>query len=107
MPAVTACWCGTRPLQRFSCSPPPAKNERSSLLGLGVGGLSTGTAAPVYAAPPPTPTPPRHAQGRVEGGEITVHDFAISPQVLREVCSLVRLPLKKRAQGMPGARCAR
>ena len=27
---------------------------------------------------PPPPTPPRHAQERVEGGEITVHDFAIS-----------------------------
>jgi hypothetical protein len=31
---------------------------------------------------PPPPTPPRHAQGRMEGGEITVHDFTISPQVL-------------------------
>jgi hypothetical protein len=28
---------------------------------------------------PPPPTPPRHTQGRVEGGEITVHEFAISP----------------------------
>jgi hypothetical protein len=45
---------------------------------------------------PPPPTPPRHAQGRVGGGEITVHGFAISPQVfLREVCSLVRLSPKR------------
>jgi hypothetical protein len=34
---------------------------------------------------PPPPTPPHHAQVRVEGGGITVHDFAISPHVLREV----------------------
>ena len=34
---------------------------------------------------PPPPTPPHHAQRRVEGGEITVHDSAISPHVLREV----------------------
>jgi hypothetical protein len=27
---------------------------------------------------PPPPTPPRHAQGRVEGGEITTHDFTFS-----------------------------
>ena len=27
---------------------------------------------------PPPPTPPRHAQGRVEGGECTVHRFATS-----------------------------
>ena len=42
--------------------------------------------------PPPTPDqvrgrlPPRHAQGRVEGGEITVHDFAFSRRDASEVC---------------------
>ena len=41
---------------------------------------------------PPTPDQvrgsslPATRKGRVEGGEITLHDFAISPQVLREVC---------------------
>ena len=30
---------------------------------------------------PPPPTPPRHAQERVEGGEITAHNFAISPRI--------------------------
>ena len=40
---------------------------RSGGEGSGVGGLSAGTATSVNAAPPPTP--PHHAQGRVEGGE--------------------------------------
>jgi hypothetical protein len=35
---------------------------------------------------PPPPTPPHHAQRRVEGGEITVHDFAFSPRNSREFC---------------------
>jgi hypothetical protein len=34
---------------------------------------------------PPPPTPPRHAQERVEGGEITVHDSAISKSRLRDL----------------------
>ena len=56
---------------------------------------------------PPPPTPPRHAQRRVEGGEITVHDFAISRRDSPEVCQKFSLPSKQRAQGIPGARCTR
>jgi hypothetical protein len=43
----------------------------------------------------------------VEGGEMTVHGFAISPHVFaRGLPDRWRLE-KQRAQGMPGARCAR
>src|ERR1700676_2669215 len=56
---------------------------------------------------PPPPTPPRHAQGRVEGGEITVHDFAFSPRVFARGIHLFPHPPDQRAQGRPGARCTR
>jgi hypothetical protein len=35
------------------------------------------------------------------------HDFAISPRVSREFCSELPALSEERAQGMPGARCAR
>jgi hypothetical protein len=35
------------------------------------------------------------------------HGFAISPRKSREVCQKFPYPLIQRAQGMPGARCAR
>jgi hypothetical protein len=63
--------------------------------------------------PPPTSRAsfarlgPRHAQGRAEGGEITVHNSAISRHGLPELCHPISLPSDQRAQGMPGARCAR
>src|SRR5580698_774763 len=41
---------------------------RSGGEGLGVGGLSAGTAASMYAAPPPTPNPSPPRAARVEGG---------------------------------------
>ena len=44
---------------------------RSGGEGLGVGGLSAGTAASMYAAPPPTPNPSPPRAARVEGGECT------------------------------------
>jgi hypothetical protein len=56
---------------------------------------------------PPSPTPPRHAQRRVEGGEITAHSFAISRPDMPEVCQKFPYPLDQRAQGTPGARCTR
>ena len=63
--------------------------------------------------PPPTPkselrsSRPHHAQGRVEGGEIIVHGFAISPHVFRARFAFWSAPSKVRARGMPGARCTR
>src|SRR5260370_16455184 len=45
---------------------------------------------------PPPPTPPHHAQRRVEGGEITVHDFAISRRVASEVCQKIPYPPVRR-----------
>jgi hypothetical protein len=61
---------------------------------------------------PPPPTPPRHAQGRVEGGEIIVHDCAISQHDKPEVCQ--KFPaLSNRGRGEAGrpmrpiAACAR
>ena len=58
---------------------------------------------------PPPPTPPRHAQGRVEGGEITAHNFAISPRVSREFCQvrsalLIRGRRECRAPDAPDSR---
>jgi hypothetical protein len=50
-----------------------------------VGGASANSLPDEQADRPP-PTPPHHAQGRVEGGEITVHGFAISQRVAPEVC---------------------
>ncbi len=47
------------------------------------------------------PTPPRHAQGRVEGGERTVHASAISPRVSREVLP-VRSALSDQGAGNAG-----
>jgi hypothetical protein len=35
------------------------------------------------------------------------HDIAISPRISREFCRNVASPKIQRAQGMPGARCAR
>ena len=70
---------------------------RSGGEGLGVGGLSAGTAASVYTAPPPTPdleselcsprTPPRAA--RAEGGEKTGHNNP-PPPTLTEVVTTLR-----------------
>ena len=36
---------------------------------------------------PPPPTPPRHAQERVEGGESIVHGFAIARQPTAVIAS--------------------
>ena len=53
--------------------------------------------------PPPTSRAsfarlgPRHARGRVEGGEITAHSFAFSPRVSREFCQ-VRSALSKQGR---------
>src|SRR5260221_13362274 len=41
---------------------------------------------------PPPPTPPRHAQRRVERGEATVHDFAISFRTARHRHQLLPSP---------------
>src|SRR3984893_16749926 len=76
---------------------PPAKrwggDERSSLLGVGGGGVPQQTRCQrSELIDPPPPTPPHHAQRRVEGGEITVHDFAISRRVAPEVCQKIPYP---------------
>jgi hypothetical protein len=98
----TACPCFQTACQRDGNrrSPPP----RSGGEGSGVGVLQQTRCQRSKPIDPPPPTSrasfarlgPRHARGRVEGGERTVHDFAISQHVfLLEVCSLVRLPLKR------------
>ena len=59
---------------------------------------------------PLTPTPPRHAQRRVEEGEINAAALSRSRQnaFFREVVFIYFPPSKQRAQGKPGARyCAR
>ena len=58
--------------------------------------------------PPPTSRAsfarlgPRHAQGRVEGGERTVHDFAISPHVFCARYYFVSRPLQTEGAGNAG-----
>ena len=61
---------------------------------------------------PPPPTPPRHAQGRAEGGEITAHDSAIlrrdAPEVLREFSRLeIRGRRECRVRAAPAVPCAK
>jgi DNA ligase-1 len=48
-------------------SPPPA-SEASGGEGSGMGGVSANSLSESKLRDPPPPTPPRHAQGRVEGG---------------------------------------
>ena len=55
--------------------------------------------------PTPDPSPPR---ARARGGRgVVVHDFAISPNAFFARCSFIPALSELRAQGMPGARCAR
>jgi len=56
---------------------------------------------------PPPPTPPRHAQRRVEGGEIPRMTSRSRRVFSREVLSFLPALFKERAQGKPGARCTR
>jgi hypothetical protein len=59
-----------------------------------VGGASTNSLAEEYAALPPIPTPPRHAQERVEGGEKGIaspYAFGIRPRRLAMILSTIRL----------------
>ena len=44
---------------------------------------------------------------RIQISNSSRHSFAISPHVLREVCFEFPALSNQRAQGMPGARCAR
>jgi hypothetical protein len=80
----------------YGCSPPPAKRW---------GGVRVGVPQQTLcqrSKRPPPPTPPRHAQGRVGGGEKSVHDFTISPHgFLREVFIYSR-PLRIEGAGNAG-----
>jgi DNA ligase 1 len=62
---------------------------RSGGEGSGVGGLSAGTAASVFAAPPPTPDPSPPRASRVEGGEKVGHNNP-PPPTLTEVVTTLR-----------------
>jgi hypothetical protein len=70
------------PSLRQQFSPPPAK-RRGGVGGGGWRGINRGR-VPADRPPTPDPSPPRAL--RVEGGELTEHDFAISPHVPREFC---------------------
>src|SRR6202166_5463380 len=51
---------------------------------------------------PPPPPRPRHAQGRVEGGEITAHDSAFSRRDPPEVFPKTFTPSKSEGAGNAG-----
>jgi hypothetical protein len=51
------------------------------------------------------PLPPHEI--RISNSAVSKHNCAISPHMLREVCSELPTLFNQRAQGMPGARCAR
>src|SRR6202790_1278370 len=70
-----------------NCSSPPPPQSGGAGSGGGGPKQTPSEGRKPIAPPPPTSRAsfarlgPRHAQGRVEGGERTVHDFAISPHV--------------------------